>query len=122
SSPGLMVIEAPMGGGKTEAALAVAEVFAARSGAGGVFVALPTLATGNAMLPPMLRWLRRLPDEAGGASRSVMLAHAKAALNEDFGELVRAGRRRLAGVEQDGPDDEWRPRDDHRASSAALVA
>ena len=122
SSPGLMVIEAPMGEGKTEAALAVAEVFAARSGAGGVFVALPTMATGNAMFPRMLRWLRRLPDEAGGASRSVMLAHSKAALNEDFGELVRAGRRRLAGVEQDGPDDEWRPRDDHRASSAALVA
>jgi len=122
SSPGLMVIEAPMGEGKTEAALAVAEVLAARSGAGGVFVALPTMATGNAMFPRMLRWLRRLPEVAGGGSRSVMLAHSKAALNEDFGELVRAGRRTLAGVEHDGGGDEWRPRGDRRASSAELVA
>ena len=122
SSPGLMLIEAPMGEGKTEAALAVAEVFAARSGAGGVFVALPTMATGNAMFPRILQWLRRLPDVAGGGSQSVMLAHSKAALNEDFGELVRAGRRTVAGVEHDGRGDEWRPRSDRRASSAELVA
>src|SRR5690606_31927012 len=122
SSPGLMLIEAPMGEGKTEAALAVAEVFAARSGAGGVFVALPTMATGNAMFPRMLQWLRRLPDVAGGGLQSVMLAHSKAALNEDFGELVRAGRRTVAGVEHDGRGDEWRPRSDRRASSAELVA
>ncbi|URN10744.1 CRISPR-associated helicase Cas3' [Actinomadura madurae] len=122
SSPGLMVIEAPMGEGKTEAALAVAEVFAARSGAGGVLVALPTMATGNAMFPRMLRWLRRVPDADGSALRSVMLAHSKAALNEDFSELVRAGRRMVTGVELDGGGDEWRPRDDRHATSAELVA
>ncbi|TYB45714.1 CRISPR-associated helicase/endonuclease Cas3 [Actinomadura chibensis] len=122
SAPGLMVIEAPMGEGKTEAALAVAEVFAARSGAGGVFVALPTMATGNAMFPRMLRWLRQVPDADGAALRSVMLAHSKAALNEDFGELVKAGRRAVAGVEVDGDQDEWRPLDDKHVRSAELVA
>ncbi|MEU6038638.1 CRISPR-associated helicase Cas3' [Actinomadura sp. NPDC047616] len=122
SSPGLMVIEAPMGEGKTEAALAVTEVFGARSGAGGVFVALPTMATGNAMFPRMLKWLRRVPDADGEALRSVMLAHSKAALNENFNELVRAGRRSLRGVEQDGGGDEWRLRSDRRVSSAELVA
>ncbi|MGW3769954.1 CRISPR-associated helicase Cas3' [Actinomadura verrucosospora] len=121
SKPGLMVIEAPMGEGKTEAALAVAEVFAARSGAGGVFVALPTMATGNAMFPRLLRWLRRVPDAEGAGPRSVMLAHSKATLNDDFGELVRAGRQ-VVGVELDGEDGEWRARDDRLARSAELVA
>ncbi|MFJ9434755.1 CRISPR-associated helicase Cas3' [Streptomyces sp. NPDC101490] len=97
--PGLMVIEAPMGEGKTEAALAVAEVFAARSGAGGVFFALPTMATGNAMFPRLLRWLERLPS-LEGRSHSVLLAHSKAALNEDFSELMRGGRR-VEAVEAD---------------------
>ncbi|MER7128239.1 CRISPR-associated helicase Cas3' [Streptosporangium saharense] len=96
--PGLMVIEAPMGEGKTEAALAVAEIFAARSGAGGCFVALPTMATGSAMFPRLLKWLRRLPGER----RSVLLAHSKAALNDDYAELMRAGKRGMRAIEQDG--------------------
>ncbi|MFD5661107.1 CRISPR-associated endonuclease Cas3'', partial [Streptomyces hirsutus] len=99
-APGLMIVEAPMGEGKTEAALAVAEIFAARSGAGGVFFALPTMATGNAMFPRLLAWLDRLPGVAG-ARRSVHLAHSKAALNEDFaGLMARAGR--VAAVEGGG--------------------
>lgn len=122
SSPGLMVIEAPMGEGKTEAALAVTEVLAACSGAGGVFLALPTMATGNAMFPRMLRWLRQVPDAQGAALRSVMLAHSKAALNTDFGELVRAGRRVVRGVDVDGGGDEWQPRGDRQVASAELVA
>ncbi|MEV5574464.1 CRISPR-associated helicase Cas3' [Spirillospora sp. NPDC052269] len=100
-SPGMMVIEAPMGEGKTEGAMAVAEIFAARSGAGGVFVALPTMATGNAMFPRLLEWLRRLPGADTGYW-SVFLAHSKAALNEDFAELMRRGRNRLSSVDVDG--------------------
>lgn len=123
SFPGLMVIEAPMGEGKTEAALAVAEIFAARSGAGGCFVALPTMATGNAMFPRMLDWLRRVPaGRTGHELRSVLLAHSKAALNEEYAGLVRAGRRAARGVEPDGGGDEWRHRGDRRVFSAELVA
>ncbi|WP_079150774.1 type I-E CRISPR-associated protein Cse1/CasA [Streptomyces sparsogenes] len=117
--PGLMVIEAPMGEGKTEAALAVAEIFAARSGAGGCFVALPTRATGDAMFPRLLQWLEHLP---GGGGRTVFLAHAKAALNDRFAGLMRAGARTIAAVEMDGPEDVSRSSQDVRAGSAELVA
>jgi CRISPR-associated endonuclease/helicase Cas3 len=119
--PGLIVIEAPMGEGKTEAALAVAEVFAARSGAGGCFVALPTMATGNAMFPRLLDWLRRVFVGQEGR-RSVHLAHSKAALDEEYVELMRAGRRAVRGVESDGGGEEWRAREDRRVSSAELIA
>lgn len=123
SAPGLMVIEAPMGEGKTEAALAVAEIFAARSGAGGCFIALPTMATGNAMFPRMLDWLKRVPDlRPQPGKRSVLLAHSKAALNEDYAALVRASSRNVRGVELDGGSGEWRPSADRSAASAELVA
>lgn len=120
---GLMVIEAPMGEGKTEAALAVAEIFAARSGAGGCFVALPTMATGNAMFPRMLDWLRALPDArpvaaAGTDAYAVHLAHSKAALNEEYGDLVRVGMQGHGS----GVTDVARDAGDERAAPAELVA
>ncbi|WLQ53791.1 CRISPR-associated helicase Cas3' (plasmid) [Streptomyces poriferorum] len=119
--PGLMVVEAPMGEGKTEAALAAAEIFAARSGAGGVFFALPTMATGNAMFPRLLDWLDRLPAE-GGARLSVLLAHSKAVLNDDFAELMRESRQPVAAVDVDEDVPPWRPADPGRVAPAVLVA
>ncbi|MFG3041897.1 CRISPR-associated helicase Cas3' [Streptomyces sp. NPDC048330] len=120
AEPGLMVIEAPMGEGKTEAALAVAEVFAARSGAGGVFFALPTMATGNAMFPRLLKWLRRLPS-LEGARHSVLLAHSKAALNDDFTDLMK-GAGRVAAVDLDAELRTGRPVPGVREAAAELVA
>lgn len=120
-APGLMVIEAPMGEGKTEAALAVAEIFAARSGAGGVFFALPTMATGNAMFPRLLDWLDRLPAEED-SRYSVHLAHSKAALNEEFAGLMARGGR-VAAVDVDAPvPPPARPSADRTHAGAELVA
>lgn len=100
---GMMIIEAPMGEGKTEAALAVAEIFAARSGAGGCYVALPTMATSNAMFPRLLNWLDRLPvDTLGSGDRSILLAHAKASLQKDYAILLRESRGRIAAVDAYG--------------------
>ncbi|WP_455432371.1 CRISPR-associated helicase Cas3' [Streptomyces tendae] len=120
-TPGLMIVEAPMGEGKTEAALAAAEVFAARSGAGGVFFALPTMATGNAMFPRLLDWLDRVPGVAG-SRRSVHLAHSKAALNEDFaGLMARTGGVAAVVVDEAAPAS--RPGSDgQRRAGAELVA
>ncbi|MGB9998618.1 CRISPR-associated helicase Cas3' [Streptomyces pseudogriseolus] len=120
-TPGLMIIEAPMGEGKTEAALAVVEIFAARSGAGGVFFALPTMATGNAMFPRLLDWLNRLPGVAG-SRHSVHLAHSKAALNEEFtGLMARKGRVTAVGMDETAPTSMQKPDARHRAD-AELVA
>ncbi|MEU9197883.1 CRISPR-associated helicase Cas3' [Streptomyces hundungensis] len=99
--PGLMMVEAPMGEGKTEAALAVAEIFAARSGAEGCFFALPTMATSNGMFPRLLDWLHRMPAGADGVAWSVRLAHSKAALNEDFADLMGASQS-VGAVDVDG--------------------
>lgn len=85
--PGLMVVEAPMGEGKTEAALAAAEVLAARFGFGGVFVALPTMATSDAMFARVRRWVDGLPDSPS----SMFLAHGRAALNPEFAALREEG-------------------------------
>jgi len=86
TEPSLFIVEAPMGVGKTEAALMAAEILASRFGCGGVFLGLPTMATANPMFDRTLAWL----DTAlGDADASVALAHGKAGLNDHFTGLPR---------------------------------
>ncbi|WP_255342303.1 CRISPR-associated helicase Cas3' [Nocardiopsis sp. CNT312] len=118
---GLLMVEAPMGEGKTEAALAAAEILAAHTGAGGCFFALPTMATGNAMFPRLLSWLERLPVPEGHTRHSVHLAHSKAALNRDFTRLMWSSGR-SAHIDPDGGTDHWDHRADEVRTSAELVA
>lgn len=87
--PRLVIVEAAMGSGKTEAALMAAEVMAAKFGCGGVYVALPTMATSDAMFGRVLDWISRL-DQPGATSTH--LAHGKASLNEAYRELVAQQR------------------------------
>lgn len=93
SRGGLMIIEAPMGEGKTEAALAVAEIFASQSGRGGVAVALPTMATTDAMFGRVRKWLDGLPQPDGTEARSIYLAHGKSRLNDEFQGIVARSRK-----------------------------
>jgi CRISPR-associated helicase Cas3/CRISPR-associated endonuclease Cas3-HD len=100
-APGMVLIEAPMGSGKTEAALLAAEELAHRSGADGCFIALPTQATSDAMFGRVLRWLEVLPGRVDGAQLSVNLAHGKAALNDMFTGLAPHGRFTYIGDDED---------------------
>jgi CRISPR-associated endonuclease/helicase Cas3 len=60
TSPHLMIIEGPMGQGKTEAALYAADMAMCRGFAGGMYIAMPTQATGNAMFKRVLEdYLRK---------------------------------------------------------------
>lgn len=99
TASGIMIIEAPMGEGKTEAALAAAEIIAARSGAGGCFIALPTMATSDAMFSRVRAWLEHLPNPVNDGQHSLFLAHGKASLNTEFADLVRAGK--LAAIDEE---------------------
>lgn len=89
AEPRLVIVEAAMGSGKTEAALLAAEAMAAKFGCGGVYVALPTMATSDAMFHRVLEWISHL-DQPGATSTH--LAHGKAGLNEDYRELVAQQR------------------------------
>jgi CRISPR-associated endonuclease/helicase Cas3 len=62
--PSLVVIEAPMGEGKTEAALFLADRWGEQLGQRGLYVALPTQATSNQMFGRVRRFLEhRHPGE-----------------------------------------------------------
>ncbi|MDR2174849.1 MAG: CRISPR-associated helicase Cas3' [Synergistaceae bacterium] len=93
--PGIVVVEAPMGGGKTEAALAAAEVLAHLTGRGGLLFALPTQATSDAMFGRILKWIERLGT---GEKHSVLLAHGKADFNEAYREIERFGPGSMNGA------------------------
>ena len=85
--PSLLLFEAPTGEGKTEAALAAAEVLAQRFGLSGVMVALPTKATTDAMFSRVLDWLERVVP--AGTSAATVLSHGSAEFNDDYRSIMR---------------------------------
>lgn len=84
TEPSLVVLEAAPGEGKTEAALAVAEVLAARFGLGGILFALPTMATADAMFSRTLKWLDHVGEEQMPVGASVWLGHSRRRLNREY--------------------------------------
>lgn len=84
--PGIMILEAPMGLGKTEAALVAAELFMAKTGSSGLFFGLPTQATSNGMFSRVESWLESFTEDYD-VSQSLRLSHGKAALNDDMNRL-----------------------------------
>lgn len=96
AQPGLMILEAPMGLGKTEAALLTANLLSQR-GAGGIFFGLPTQATANAIFSRLVQWRKTQPDTN---QHSIRLAHGMAELNEDYQSLMAGSQ--VSNVEEDG--------------------
>ena len=88
NDPGIFIFEAPMGMGKTEAALYGVELLAQKKGASGLFFALPTQATTNGIFPRVNKWLESVVADFDD-SLSLRLIHGKAYLNEDFQKLAK---------------------------------
>ena len=88
ATPGLTLIEAPTGSGKTEAALAYAWRLMDAGVADSIVFALPTQATANAMLKRAEAFANQAFGEA-----NVVLAHGKRQFNEAFQKLAEGGRR-----------------------------
>lgn len=87
--PMLMVVETPMGSGKTEAAQAAYARLAVRDGLRGMYCALPTQATGNAMFDRMRKFLARLHDEK---TVELHLLHANAGMHPEYDKLkIKSG-------------------------------
>lgn len=82
-SPGIYILEAPMGIGKTEAALGAAEILAGRYGFGGVYFGLPTQATANGIFKRICEWAKTFDDE----QHTIRLAHGMTELNEEYKSL-----------------------------------
>lgn len=87
--PGIIIFEAPMGMGKTEAALVAVEQLAKKTGRTGMFFGLPTQATSNGIFSRVNAWLENLRDDMS-YKRALRLLHGKAALNEEFANLPKS--------------------------------
>lgn len=87
AGPVLAVIEDETGAGKTEAALLLAHRMIQAGKAGGIYFALPTMATADAMFS-------RARAAVGGmfSAPTLTLAHGRAGLSVPFRDLVTSGQ------------------------------
>ena len=86
--PVILLIEAPMGEGKTEAAFFAHLELQRRFGHRGLYVALPTKATGNAMFK---RTLKFLSHQGTDRKLDLQLLHGATLLNDTFQNLRLSG-------------------------------
>ncbi len=89
NKPGIFILEAQMGIGKTEAALGAAEVIASKCNSKGVFFGLPTQATANGLYDRLYEWAEEVSEETSSAIR---LAHGGADYNEEYQQQVIQGK------------------------------
>ena len=96
NAPAILLIEAPMGEGKTEAAWFAHLELQRRFEHRGLYIALPTQATGNAMFARTLAFLRA---RDAGRVLDLQLLHGGTLLNDHFQQL------RLSSVHDDDAAD-----------------
>jgi CRISPR-associated endonuclease/helicase Cas3 len=98
NSPALVIVEAEMGKGKTEAALSLAARCMHTGAADGITIALPTMATSNAMFERVEKCAARL---FSGGEVQLALAHGRARRQPRFMALAN---HRLQERDPDAPE------------------
>lgn len=93
--PCVLLVEAPMGEGKTEAAFFAHLELQRKLGHRGLYIALPTKATGNAMFSRSLEFLKGFQEHR---DLDLQLLHGATLLNDSFQKL------RLQGIHAEGGD------------------
>ena len=99
-NPGIFILEAPMGLGKTEAALVAVEQLAWKTGKSGMFFGLPTQATSNGIFPRIKDWLVKVSKD-NDDRLGMRLLHGKAALNPDFDKLKKRSPAQNVNIDGD---------------------
>jgi CRISPR-associated endonuclease/helicase Cas3 len=112
--PGVYVVEAPMGTGKTEAALGAAYQLMVSGKANGIYFALPTQATSNRIHLRMNEFLQRIAPDAH-ASR---LIHSNSWLTDSHVGICPVATEKKGGI----PDDARISRDWFSSTKRSLLA
>lgn len=101
TEPGLVVVEAPMGEGKTEAAMYLADHWAVVLGQKGCYFALPTMATSNQMFRRVKEFLgQRYSEELV----NLQLLHGHASLAAEFQALRQRAERLFVPANLEGDE------------------
>ncbi len=105
----LTVIETPMGSGKTEGALYLAESLIRYHGYQGLYIAMPSQATANQLFTRTSNFVDKLPDKTGKIQSHLL--HSNAELNDDYQEIRAAsvdfGQGRQGGKYNDIVANQW---------------
>lgn len=97
TEPQLILIEAPMGEGKTEAAVYLADYATHVLGQRGLFIALPSQATANQMFGRIRSWLESRYVGGEETQRiNLQLSHGRSGYSADYAALLS-----LAAIEDD---------------------
>jgi len=105
TGPTLFMIEDETGSGKTEAAIMIAHRLMKADRADGLYMALPTMATANAMFDRLGDTHRRL--FGNGEQPSISLAHGAREMHPGFrSATLRGGRRESPYSKVEGPGEE----------------
>ncbi len=107
----LFIIEDTTGAGKTEAAIMLAARMMAKGKGEGLYFALPTMATANAMYERLAKTYKTLFETSAADDLSLVLAHGKSDLSKAFRAIVNStdmanGGEDSTGAWPNGSEDE----------------